>query len=354
MDIILDNIIFSLQKSGGISVVWSELLNDLLTQSEFKIHIMEYKNSNKNIFRSKINISKHPIITKSNLFLFINRYLNPIIKHDETFIFHSSYYRICKNKKAINITTIHDFTYEYFSKGIKRILHSYQKKRAIKYSDYIICISENTKKDLLFFYPSIDENKIRVIYNGVSDNYHQISSYNNDLFFKAYSYALFVGSRAKYKNFNLAVESISKSKLNLLIIGNELSQEEIKYLETTLPNRYKYIGYVSNDTLNIYYNFAYCLLYLSSYEGFGIPILEAQKAGCPVIAYNSSSIPEVIGSTPLLIYNLNATSVLNCINILQDPIQREMIIQKGLENANQFSWKKMSQEIIKLYREIHK
>ena len=206
----------------------------------------------------------------------------------------------------------------------------------------------------MHFYPFVDENKIRVIYNGVSNDYHQINSSNHQLCFKPYTYALFIGSRAKYKNFNLAVESISKSTLNLLIIGNELSMQEIEYLETMIPNRYKCIGYVSNDILNTYYNFSHCLLYLSSYEGFGIPILEAQRAGCPVIAYNSSSIPEVIGDTPLLINNLNTTSVLNCIKILQNPIQRNMIVQKGLKNANRFSWEKMRMEVIKLYKEIHK
>ena len=91
-------------------------------------------------------------------------------------VFHSSHYRIAKNPKAYNVTTVHDFTYELFSKGLAQKVHSWQKFKAIRKADVIVSISENTKKDILRFLPDIDPDKIRVIYNGVSDDYRPMSN----------------------------------------------------------------------------------------------------------------------------------------------------------------------------------
>lgn len=78
------------------------------------------------------------------------------------------------------------------------------------------------------------------------------------------------------------------------------------------------------------------MLYPSIYEGFGIPILEAQKAGCPVIAYKGSSIPEIIGDDTLLINESSTSEIQRCISILQDEQQRTNIIKKGLKILNVF------------------
>lgn len=75
-----------------------------------------------------------------------------------------------------NITTVHDFTYEYFRKGLPKYIHTWQKGFAIKKSDGIICISEHTKKDLMGFYPEIEEFKIRVIYNGVGEEFKKFEN----------------------------------------------------------------------------------------------------------------------------------------------------------------------------------
>lgn len=75
------------------------------------------------------------------------------------------------NHHAINIITVHDFTYERYSKGLRKAIHCFTKKYAINKADYIICISENTKKDLLKYNPNINKDRILVIYNGASDDF---------------------------------------------------------------------------------------------------------------------------------------------------------------------------------------
>ena len=349
--IFFDNIIFSLQKSGGISVVWSELLKRLqLNNVSFKC--IEY-DSISNINRNQLNIASEKIQIRKKSFLSITRYLSPRIHYKYPFIFHSSYYRICSNSKAINITTVHDFTYEYYYTGLKKQVHLWQKYSAISKSDYIICISENTKRDLLKFLPNIDVTKIRVIYNGVSDDYFFIKERGIlKLPFDLETYVLFVGSREKYKNFELTVKSVAHNKLKLVIVGAPLRPEELELLYKELgQSNFIEMGRVSNEELNHLYNGAIALLYPSEYEGFGIPVLEAQKAGCPVIAYNASSIPEIIGDTPLLIDTLSVGSVTKCFDTLKVKEQREEIVCKGSENAKRFTWDSMYQQVIELYKE---
>ncbi len=351
--LLLDNIVFDLQKSGGISVVWYELLCRMLGENGVNMFFID-NNSSSNGYRSKIHINGDSIV-KRDFFIPISRYL-PIWFHEKaSFIFHSSYYRYCKSPYAKNITTVHDFTYEYYVKGLKKKLHCWQKYNAIRHSDYIVCISQNTKNDLLKFLPEVDESKIRVIYNGVSEDYYVIDcgAERANLPFAKGSYLVFVGNRVdEYKNFSLLKRCIASSEYNLVIVGSKLSEEEKIDLEKHLPeNRYKCMGFLPNEELNVIYNNAAALVYPSSYEGFGIPIVEAQRAGCPVIAYNASSIPEVIGDTPLLMNELTDEELLKKIELLSDEKLMKEVRSAGLENSKRFSWDKMYQDYLELYKE---
>lgn len=343
--IVFDNIVFALQKAGGISVVWQKILDGALKSTKFERTFLEYPNVN--IFREGINIPENEIIQDTLGFLNCKRYINPTCRNvKKDFIFHSSYYRTCNHPLAKNVTTVHDFTYDYFSHGIRKFVHCYQRNRAIVNSDAIVCISKNTKRDLLNFLPEVDPQKINVIYNGVSEEYkpldHKNQHYNRHI--------MFLGARGGYKNFRFAVEAIKHTSLNLLICGNELSNDETLFLNKVLgQKRYEMKVRPTNQELNELYNSVFCLLYPSSYEGFGIPVLEAQRAGCPVIALNASSIPEIIGNNGLLMNTLTFSDFNNKISILEDLKNREEMIEAGLENARQYSWDKMSQEYLDLY-----
>lgn len=360
MNIFLDNIIFSLQKSGGASVVWQQHLKRLLEDKEFKLHFFEYEDANLNLFRELLSIDRGVIDLKSSQFLYIKRYLNfqPINK--DKHIFHSSHYRVENSKNAINITTVHDFTYEHFIKGIKQKIHSSQKNTAINNSQGIICVSQSTKKDLLRFLPHIVEDKIKVIYNGVDECFRPLSgddNFDKKHKFESYSYSLYIGDRSTaYKNFYMAVDACSLAKSLLLIIGGgELTVAEQQYLKMKLgENNFSILLGVSVEDLNYYYNNACCLLYPSAYEGFGIPVLESQRAGCPVIATNSSSIPEVIANKYLAIENPTPDKIAKKIKELSffDNFRKETV-EKGIIKAKEFSWENTYKETKQFYKELY-
>jgi glycosyltransferase involved in cell wall biosynthesis len=360
MKVILDNIIFSLQKSGGISVVWQQHLKRLISVKEFENRCLEYDNAELNFFRKQLHIDSNLIDLKSSSFLFLKRYLDLNIKDNDKHIFHSSYYRINKDMKAINVTTVHDFTYEHFVKGLPQKVHSWRKNAAILNSKGIICISESTKRDLLHFLPQIDKTKIRVIYNGVDQNFKPLE--NDFLFakkhtFEDFSYAIYVGDhRTSYKNFDMAVEACALSKVKLLIIGGgELSDAECHTLKRKLGNEnFKSLLNVSAEDLNYYYNKALCLLYPTLYEGFGIPVIEAQQAGCPVIATNSSSIPEVIANPYLAIESPTPRKIANKIDELTTNNLRKETLELGFIKAQNFNWQNTFNQTVEFYKYLYK
>lgn len=116
-NVIIDNIVFSLQKSGGISVVWQNLISNIICDPLFDVKLLEYKYSTDNIFRQNLIIDRN-LIDKRNSNVHIERYLSPKIESVSPFIFHSSYYRVSNNCYAKNVTTVHDFTYERYNPAL--------------------------------------------------------------------------------------------------------------------------------------------------------------------------------------------------------------------------------------------
>lgn len=352
MKITYDNIIFSLQKAGGISIYWTELIKRLV-QNEKEVSF--YESENKNIFRKELHIKTQK---ESNVNLKILRYLPFMKKLHKKSIFHSSYYRVSLQKDIVNITTVHDFTYEYFRSGLAKYIHVWQKGFAIKKSDGIICVSENTKKDLIKFYPMIDESKIKVIYNGVGDEFINLENpkeYLTDEFerLKDKKYILYIGDRSSYKNFDVAVEVLKKLyDYSFVVVGGQEFSESEKENIKNIKNRVFHFRDIGGDKLNTLYNNAFCLLYPSSYEGFGIPISEAMKAGCPVVSTNISSIPEVAGDAELLVDEIKVENFISEIMKLEDSKFRSELIDKGLEQSKKFSWDKCFDETYSFYKEI--
>lgn len=349
MKIIFDNIIFGAQKSGGISVVWYELVSRSL-RDNLNVRFIDFSD-NQNIMRERLGDLPNIVRSVPSRYKKYCKYLPVLCRSKEPFIFHSSFFRYCPLSNAINITTVHDFTNELFQTGSGARKERWIKDNAIRHSDYIICISENTKKDFERFYPSFPKERVKVVYNGVSDDFFISSTLRWPFDFPKTNYVLFVGERDGYKNFELVVEALKQYQIDIVLTGKSLNDNEIRQLQK-IKGRYYYAGRVSSALLNILYNNAYALVYPSLYEGFGLPVVEAQKAGCPVIATDASSIPEIIGDRTLLMETSTPESLIEELNKLQMDSIRENVVASGLENSKRFSWEKMYQKYLSLYSEV--
>lgn len=342
MKLIADGIIEKLQNGGGCTVYFEQILS-FYQKNNNKLDYIRYKNSYENI---TLNGSFTKVqMREPRIF---ERWRDVELKEfDQDSIFHSTHYRLPTNKKINKIiTTVHDFTYEIYRKGPAQWMHSLQKNRAIENSDLVICVSHNTARDLMKYSP-IDESKIRVVHNGVSDCYYPVEGIAKT------NEVLFVGARGWYKNFAMAVDAITLTPSFTLSIvgGGALTNEEIAMLDQKIPNRYKHLGRVSDAQLNEIYNRVFCLLYPSSYEGFGIPVIEAMRCGCVVISVNKSSIPEVAGNAAYLLDEPNPPAIVNALNELKNSVIYTKLRNAGLIQATNFSWEKCYEETQAVYNE---
>ena len=288
-------------------MVWNELLQRAQADKELNLTELDYKQG----------------MTPR----WMERYRIPDYMAETPAIFHSSYFRVLPQAGVHNVTTVHDLTYHFYRKGLPKAVHLWEEARALKHSEAIICISENTKRDLLTFYPWVKEETIHVIYNGVSDDFYPIKNIEKK------GYLLFIGnSSVGYKRYDIAQEVAKRTGLELVAARNVTSEE-----------------------LNKLYNEALCLLYPSDYEGFGLPILEAQKAGCPVIAQNYSSVPEVIGKGGLIVEHSSTEKIVQqMVEKVNEVQSRPMqgIIAAGIENAKRFSWDNTYEQTKNVYRQL--
>jgi mannosyltransferase len=350
-----DNILFFLQRSGGGSVYWGELMKRFNSFNSDSTTFIQPNAETSNIILPHLKLT--PVLKEKSIPVSILRYLPLSISLPESAIFHSSYYRYTTQKSVSNFVTVHDFIYENYRSGVAKFIHAKQKAAAIKHSKGIVCISQNTRKDLLKYYPSLTRHKkIQIIYNGVSEDFkilpeEELRNSGYYLLFRQHNYLLYIGHRTVYKNFDFAIEVVKElpEKYKLAIVGNPLNEQELKVLQQKLGNRFLFLGNISNSQLNHIYNLSHCLLYPSNYEGFGIPILEANRSGCPVVAQNVSSIPEILSCRFMLVDGLNINDFKNKILALENSTLRSDIILEGYNNSLQFSWDKCFKELNDFY-----
>lgn len=268
-------------------------------------------------------------------------------------VFHSSYYRTPSGGAGKVVTTLHDFTYERHRRGPARFVHTVQKAKALKRADVVICVSHSTRDDLLQLYGSSYEARSVVIPHGVSTAFLPREK-GQDGERRADPYLLFVGNRIGYKRFDLAVETVRRKPAFRLIAvgGGELSQVERQQLDSVLGNRYSHFVNVSEAELCRLYQNAFALLYPSESEGFGLPILEAMRSGCPVIARNATSIPEVAGDAALLAGRSDIEEYCHFVDILERESVRTEVVQMGLARSSGYSWERCAAETDQVYRAL--
>lgn len=336
--LILDNVIFTLQRYGGISNYWTEIQENLsLNQSYigYRSYITQNVKSKHLIKSSHIHNIRNATLGKFDLLL--------PRKFSKNRVYHSSYYTT--SNAGQNIVTVHDFTHEILNIG--NPLNKLLKFKSLKNASDIVCISKSTCDDLKKIYPEIySQKKIHIIFNGVSKEYKPIESIDD---FE--NYIVFIGDRSSYKNFNVFLNVCSITALTGIVIGGgPFSKKELK--KTQCLNIIKY-DYLEEKEINVILNKAIALIYPSQYEGFGIPIIEAQKANCPVIISDAKACVEISGHKKLIAYKLeNYVKLISMLVEVKD--FRMECVDLGKNNSELYDWDKTRNQYLNLYNECLK
>lgn len=332
MTLVLDNIIFGLQRFGGISTYWSRLVDHATRERGDTAWVMP-----RDVTFAGPLAAPPPAVSRQRLPTPLARYLSCPLPAGAT-VFHSSYYRLPIRRVRRLVTTVHDFTYERYRTGLPLMIHRREKRRSIMAADIVVCVSASTRDDLLGHFPAIDPSKVIVIPLAVDETMFAShdSKANDDA---VQPYALYVGQRGGYKRFDLAVAAIARSKdLALGIVGPPLMPDERHMLAEQLGTRWIEFGQVANERLGQLYRAAELYLFPSDYEGFGLPILEAMSCGCPVVAANRSSFPEVAGDAALLVGEQDADAYADAIVTVRATDRRAALVAAGRRQAARFSW----------------
>lgn len=372
--VIYDHQVFSWQKYGGISRYIYEVATHLAQSENIEVKILaiayvnEYLKSYKSDDKSNLIVGfPIPDTHKKRINELVDKFNQGVsailLKKYPHNILHQTYYSSGKrisDPQVKVVITVHDMIHEKFSQFFKskNIFNaqdktSLMKKEAVQQADGIICVSENTKKDLIEIL-NVEPSKISVVYHGYSLNTYSSDTVAPNL---PHPYILYVGERGGYKNFNALLQAYAhtsqlRNNFHLVCFGGGVfNPKDINQISTLGLPEGKVIQVSGDDKFlaNLYQNAA-LFVYPSLYEGFGMPLLEAMALKCPVACSNTSSLPEVVGEAAELFDPNEPDNIAEALQkILFSAEKTEKLVQLSTERIKLFSWETCAEKTKKVY-----
>jgi len=270
-------------------------------------------------------------------------------------------------KKAV--VTIHDIGFEHFPElypWADKLYHRFAIKVIKRLASKIITVSNYSKKDIVDFY-RISPEKVAAVYNGYDTAKYRVMSPDKTILGKygiKDEFVLFIGRLEEKKNTPRLIEAwgefkkkYPEDKHQLVLVGkpgfgfNRVEENIQKY---NLASDVVFTGWLGDDELPQLLNLAKVFIFPSLFEGFGIPVVESMACGCPVICSNTTSLPEAAGSAALMFDPLKtAENVSRLEQVLFNETVQESLREKGLKQAQNFSWNRCAQETLKILTDVN-
>lgn len=343
----IDGIMFSLQRQGGVSVVFREWMQRLAVHGFTATLTLEEP------CQQSLDDGEAPGVARQP------RAARPLERLRRcrgatgapADLFHSTYYRVPAVRSMPTVVTVHDFVHERCLSGPRAALHRWLKETAIRHAQAIVCVSHSTRDDLLDLVGQRPGQLLRVVHNGVSDDFNPLPAASTRP--EGPPFILYVGSRVSYKNFGLVVQALAfLPDIELHCVGGgAITAADLAHVPPSVRSRVRHLGYLDDAELNLRYNQAACLVYPSAYEGFGIPVVEAMRAGCPVVSLACKAVLEV-GAEALIVAPAEPHGFAESIASVLEPAVRARHIALGTLRSAAFSWGRNAQELAGVYREV--
>lgn len=358
--ILYDHQKFSTQRYGGISRYFANLIQAIKTSPDFECQLGVLLSNNHYLEKQDgvLRFINSAIKNPNHIYKINKAYNSYLLDKNDFDLFHPTYYDtyfINKVRKPL-VVTIHDMTYErlpeYFWAKDPLTL---QKRENVERADKIIAISETTKNDLIK-YLNTDPKKIEVVYHGIDFNAPFITRVVENI---PKNYILFVGDRSGYKNFFLfinAFKEISNKHTDLNIVltgGGNLDIAEIEHIKRLdLGSKVTHIN-VDDEQLNYLYQQALVFVYPSLHEGFGLPILEAFTAKCPIILSDTECFREIAKDAAIFFEPHSVEDLMEALErVISDTALRTQLIEKGTSRLMDFPIGQSVRQTLDVYKQL--
>ena len=362
MRIFYDHQTFGLQKFGGISRYFVELMSRLPDGYDVDNSVVFSDNVYLNGASDKLAKGRpfrHVVRGDFRIKALVNK-IDSLrrVRAGRFDVFHPTYYDpyFLKSLKRPYVITVHDMIHEKFREMFSpKDKTEIFKKEVVAKADKIIAISQNTKKDIIDIY-GIPDDRIEVIYHGHSCSGRQAVPVDG----LPEKYILFVGQRGGYKNFDMLLRAFARihriyPEVKLVCTGRVFSGQEMADIASLRLENAVYRYFVSDAQLDYLYNKALCFVFPSLYEGFGIPILESFAARCPIALSNTSCFPEIARDGGVYFDPYDEDSVYETLmKLTDDSSLRGELVAKGSSILQNYSWDKMAAATAEVYRSVVK
>jgi glycosyltransferase involved in cell wall biosynthesis len=296
--------------------------------------------------------ARHPVLFYWWFEYSVARTLNQV-KPD---IFYSPDGFLSLNTKVPSVPVIHDLNYEHYPKDLTRTVSWYYRHFSPLFAakaKRIITVSEFSKQDIVQQY-NISADKIDVVYNGADSQYKPMGENEKQEIRTKYAngeeYFLYVSALHPRKNVKRLLEAFDKTKessgspIKLVLVGPHYfknNEMEDAFQKMKFKSDVIFTGRLNVEELSKVMGAAFSLVYVSYFEGFGIPLIEAMQCDIPIIASNLTSIPEVTKDAARMIDPFSIDSIADgMLEVLKNPVLRQQLIEKGIERRNFFTWDK--------------
>jgi glycosyltransferase involved in cell wall biosynthesis len=364
MKILFDHQKFTTQRYGGISRYFANIIQEINRSKKFECEVgliysqNHYLKTSHSAVDTYLNKALKSNYAADKLYKLNQAYSNRLAGQGDFDVFHPTYYDpyfFGKLKKPM-VTTMHDLTYEKLPEYFwAQDPLTYHKRLHIERADAIIAISETTKSDLLKYY-DVDEKKVSVIHHGIEQDTPLAFQAVQDL---PEQYLLYVGDRSGYKNFYLFIDAfkrLSSKYPDLKVIltgGGSLGTADIElFHRLKIKDKVNHIN-VTDEQLNFLYSKALLFVYPSLHEGFGLPILEAFKAKCPILLSNTPCFREIAQGAVAYFEPREMEDLVDQIEVfLTDSSKRAAMISKGEERLKDFPLDLSIKKTLDLYKSM--
>ena len=285
----------------------------------------------------------------------------------EVDLFHATDHLLPRLTRVKSVFTLHDLVFQFYPhthKTLNRWFLTLMMPRFLRAADAVIAVSEHTKGDAVRTY-GMDEAKIAVIYEGVSERFRRRAPDAIAAVRHKYSlpdrFVLSVGTIEPRKNLTSLLEAYhalrnEESEYRLVLVGKKgwLYTGFFRRIhELGLEDEIVFPGFVPDEDLPAIYSAADLFVFPSLYEGFGLPVLEALACGTPVIASNASSVPEVAGDSALLVDPSSVEALAHDMRaVLNSTELRQDLQARGPKQAAKFSWQRAARETLDVYSSL--